>query len=72
MPETIEAHPINASDKNSGCCKKNDEETATGISRAIILSKQIGRMKFPGLFRSVWIGSGSFATRRRRGYPRSF
>ena len=30
MPETIEAHPINASDKNSGCCKKNDEEYRNG------------------------------------------
>ena len=30
MPETIEAHPKNASDKNSGCCKKNDEEYRNG------------------------------------------
>ena len=30
MPETIEAHPINAADKNSGCCKKTDEEYRNG------------------------------------------
>ena len=44
--------------KTAAAAKKTTRSTATGISRAIILSKQIGRMKFPGLFRSVWTGSG--------------